>query len=117
MAVQTFTEFMARCGRPVVDLDTTDQQCHTLLVTFAGGAKQPIVQVFGVAAGQDGEHLCIDVQAFVDDQVARSSVFGLDYGRRFEGFDAAAPGRSHGRPAVRGVSVLIGAQTDREPQS
>lgn len=121
MAAQTFDEYLARYGRdggyPVIDLDAADMARHTVIVTFAGGSKKVIVQLFGLAAGEDHEHLCIDVHAFVDDQVARSSVFGLENGARFEGFDDTAPGRSHGRPAVRGVTVLIGAQTDTDPQS
>jgi len=118
----TFDEYLARYGRrdrdyPVVDLDTADMARHTVIVTFAGGAKKAIVQFIGLAAGEDHEHLCLDVHAFVDDLAARSSVFGLDNGARYEGFDDSAPGRSHGRPAVRGVTVLIGAQTDTDPQS
>jgi hypothetical protein len=118
---ETFAEYVARYGRPdasypVLDLDAADLQRHTVIVTFAGGAKKAIVQFMGLAAGEDNEHLCLDVHAFVDDRVARSSVFGLDNGARYEGFDQTAPGRSHGRPAVRGVTVLIGAQADTEPQ-
>jgi hypothetical protein len=118
---ETFAEYMAKYGRPdgdypVIDLDTADLQRHTVIVTFAGGRKKAIVQVFGLAAGEDNEHLCLDVHAFVDDELARSSVFGLENGARYEGFDATAPGRSHGRPAVRGVTVLIGVQTDADPQ-
>lgn len=76
---ETFAEYVAKYGRPdgdypVIDLDTADLQRQTVIVTFAGGRKKAIVQVFGLAAGQDNEHLCLDVHAFVDDQVARSSV-------------------------------------------
>jgi hypothetical protein len=110
----TFDEYLAAYGRPggypVIDLDLADEQRHTLIVTFAG--KKAIVQFLGLAAGQENEHLCIDVHAFVDDDAARSAVFGMENGARYEGFDDHAPGRSHGWPAVRGVSVLIGAQTD-----
>lgn len=116
---QTFDEYLAAYGRPdgypVIELDTADQQRHTLIVTFAG--KKAIVRFFGLAAGEDSEHLCIDVHSFADDVAARAAVFGLENGARYEGFDDSAPGRSHGRPAVRGVSVLIGAQTDADPQS
>ncbi|GAA1884170.1 hypothetical protein [Asanoa iriomotensis] len=121
MAPQTFDEYLAAYGRadgdyPVIDLDAADMQRHTVVVTFAGGAKKAIVQFFGLAAHADGEHLCIDVHAFVDEQAARSSVFGMENGRRFAGFAETAPGRSHGWPAVRGVSVLIGTQADPQPQ-
>ena len=40
----------------------------------------------------------------------------MENGRRIHGFPETAPGRSHGWPAVRGVSVLIGAQADTEEQ-
>jgi hypothetical protein len=117
MAAQTFDEFLARYGRPdavypVVDLDSRRNQRHTVIVSFADGAKKAIVQFMGLAGGEENEHLCLDVHAFVDEHVARSSVFGLEDGARYEGFGPNAPGRSHGRPAVRGVTVLIGAQTD-----
>jgi hypothetical protein len=115
-AAETFAEFLDRYGRPegsnpVIDLDAVDQQRQSVIVSFAGGTKKAIVQFMGLAAGTSNEHLCLDVHAFVDDLVARSSVFGLEDGARYEGFTDDAPGRSHGRPAVRGVTVLIGAQT------
>ena len=115
--VNTFDEYLAQYGRadgayPVIDLDTAGQQRHTVIVTFAGGSKKAIVQFMGLAAGAGNDYLCLDVHAFVDDAVARSSVFGMENGRRCTGFDETAPGRSHGRPAVRGVTVLIGARTD-----
>jgi hypothetical protein len=113
---EIFAEYLARYGRPdgqypVIDLDGVDEQRHTVIVTFAGGAKKAIVQFIGLAAGS-GEHLCLDVHAFVDEHVARSGVFGMENGVRYTGFDETAPGRSHGWPAVRGVTVLIGAQND-----
>jgi hypothetical protein len=83
-----------------------------VIVTFAGGAKKAAAHFTGLAAGQDNEHLCIDVHAFVDDHIARASVFGMENGARYQGFDETAPARSHGWPAVRGVTVLIGAQSD-----
>ena len=118
---KTFDEYLDQYGRPagqypVINLDTADEQRHTVIVTFAGGAKKAIVQVMGLAAGEGNEHLCLDVHAFVDDAVARSGVFGRENGRRYAGFDQSAPGRSHGWPAVRGVTVLIGIQTDAPEQ-
>ena len=74
------------------------------------------MQFMGLAGGTDTEHLCLDVHAFVDDAEARSSVFGMENGARYTGFDETAPGRSHGWPAVRLVAVLIGAQSDPTPQ-
>jgi hypothetical protein len=117
----TFDDYLTRYGSPageypVIDLDDTDHQRHTVIVSFAGGAKKAIVQFIGLAADSDNEHLCADVHAFVDGHVARSSVFGLENGVRYEGFEQNAPGRSHGRPAVRGVTVLIGAQADAQPE-
>jgi len=120
MADKTFEEYLARYGRdggyPVIDLDTAEMARHTLIVTFAGGAKKAIVQFIGLAAGQVHEHLCIDVHAFVDDHAARSGVFVLENGARYEGFDDTTPGRSHGRPAVRGVTVLIVTQAEATAQ-
>jgi hypothetical protein len=121
MAPQAFDEYMAVYGPtdgdyPVIDLDTGERRYSCLVVTFADGAKKAVIDLYGIAAGEDAEHLCIDVHAFVDDQPARSGVFGLEDGRRFQGFEETAPGRSHGWPAVRGVSVLIGAQAETQPQ-
>lgn len=114
---KTFTEFLDAYGRPdgqhpVIDLDTADQQRHTVIVSYAGGTKKALVQFMGLAGGTDTEHLCLDVHAFVDDIEARSSVLGIERGIRYPGFDESAPGRSHGQPAVRLVAVLIGVQTD-----
>jgi hypothetical protein len=118
---ETFAEYLVRYGRPegqypVIDLDSAEQQRHTVIVTFAGGAKKAIVQFMGLAAGRDGEQLCLDVHAFVVDAVARSSAFGLENGARSQGFDEIAPGCSHGWAAVRGVTVLIGVQADTPEQ-
>ncbi len=120
MADRTFDDYLARYGRrdgpyPVIDLDTADRSRHTIIVTFAGGAKKAIVQFMGLAAGEDNEHLCIDVHTFIDGLAGRSSVFGLEDGTRYEGFGDTAPGCSHGRPAVRVVTVLIGTQTGQPP--
>jgi len=118
---KTFREFLDTYGRPdgqypVVDLDSADQQRHTVIVSYAGGTNKALVQFMGLAAGTDNEHLCLDVHAFVDDLEARSSVFGMENGARYAGFDQTTPGRSHGQPAVRLVAVLIGAQRDTAPQ-
>ena len=113
-AAETFAEYLARYGRPagypVVDLDTEPDARHTVIVSFARGAKKAIVQFMGLAAGEIGEHLCLDVHAFADDLVARSSVFGMENGVRYTAFSDDAPGSSHGWPAVRGVTALIGTQ-------
>ena len=83
-----------------------------MIVCYADGTKKAFVQFMGLAAGTRDEHLCLDVHAFVDDALARSSVLGMENGRRYAGFDQTAPGRSHGQPAVRLVTVLIGVQSD-----
>jgi hypothetical protein len=119
MAPHTFDEYLAAHGSadggyPVIDLDAADMQRHTLIVTSAGGTKKAIVRFLGLAAHDDGEHLCIDVHAFIDGLAAHSSVFGMQNGRRIDGFPETAAGRSRRGPAVRGVSVLIGAQADTE---
>jgi hypothetical protein len=118
---KTFAEYLDRFGRPdgqypVIDLDDTDQQRHTVIISYAGGAKKAIVQFMGLAAGRDNEHLCLDVHAFVDDYEARSSVLGMESGARYPGFAETAPGRCLGQPAVRLVTVLIGVQTDTTAQ-
>ncbi len=41
----------------------------------------------------------------------------MENGVRCTGFDETAPGRSHGRPAVRDAAVLIGAQTATTAQT
>jgi hypothetical protein len=118
----SFAAYLDRYGRPdgqypVIDLDSADGQRRTVIVSFAGGAKKAAVHFTGLAAGEDIEHLCIDVHAFVDDHIARAGVFGMENGARYQGFDETAPGRSHGWPAVRGVTVLIGAQSDTPAQA
>jgi hypothetical protein len=61
-----------------------------------------------------GDHLCIDVHAFVNGHAARAGTFGMENGRRVDGFtDAATHGTSHRYPATRLVAVLIGEQADK----
>ncbi|MEV4517865.1 hypothetical protein AB0K00_54005 [Dactylosporangium sp. NPDC049525] len=38
---------------PVIAPDITDLQRHTVIVTFAGGRKRVVVQMFGLAAGAE----------------------------------------------------------------
>jgi hypothetical protein len=56
-----------------------------------------------------GDHLCIDVHPFVSGQDAAAGVFGMTDGRRYTGFGETGE-TSHGWPATRGVSVLVGEQ-------
>jgi hypothetical protein len=110
----TFAEFMDTYGgsreHPVVEVGDSHDQWPTIVVRFRGHTA--VLHLMGVAAGTDAEHLCIDVHAFVHDVIGRAAVFGMEYGRRYTGFDDTAPGLSHGWPAVRGVSVLIGRQSE-----
>ncbi|GAA4466282.1 hypothetical protein [Phytohabitans houttuyneae] len=116
MAVQTLEEFIATYGNPdkpppVFEPGPEAAQWPTILVK--AGDKAAIVQFMNVGADSDGQHLCIDVHAFVAGRTARASVFGMESGRRLEGFaDTDAAGTSHGVPAARLVAVLIGAQTE-----
>lgn len=118
MTAQTLEEFIAKYGRqdrplPVVEAGPESAQWPSILVR--AGDKAAIVQFMNVGAdsGSDGQHLCIDVHAFVGGRAARASVFGMESGRRLHGFaDAAPAGTSHGWPAARLVAVLIGAQTE-----
>ncbi|MFC7530188.1 hypothetical protein [Actinoplanes sp. GCM10030250] len=115
---KTFADYLDRIGHhPTIDLDTADQQRHIVIVSFAGGAKKAIVEFAGVAAGDRNEYLSADIYAFVDGQVARSSVMGLEDGSIYPAFRQNAPGRSHGRPAVRAVTIFIGAQQNTDPQT
>lgn len=113
----TFESFMAKYGRPdgnypVFEVGDTIEQWPTIVVKF--GDKTAVMQLCGVGADGDHPHLSIDIHAFVDGQLARSGVFGMEQGKRYEAFDEnEAPGTSHGWPAVQGVSVLIGMQTSR----
>jgi len=59
-------QYLERHGRPedaypAFDLDGVDEQRHTMIVTFTGGAKKAIVPFMGRDAGQDSEHRGIDV--------------------------------------------------------
>jgi hypothetical protein len=59
-----------------------------------------------------GNHLCIDVHPFTEGRDAVAGVFGMTLGRRisFPETGGAHQLRSHGWPAVRLVSVIVGAQ-------
>ncbi|MEU8659807.1 hypothetical protein [Actinoplanes philippinensis] len=113
---ETFADYLDRIGHhPSIDLDTADQQRHIVIVSFASGAKKAIVEFVGVAAGDRNEYLSANIYAFVDGQVTRSSVMGLEDGNIYPAFRQNAPGRSHGRPAVRAITVFIGAQQNTDP--
>jgi hypothetical protein len=108
----TYEEFIAGyelAGTPVIEVGGAAGDRPTVVVRF--GEFTAVLQLFGVAAGDEDAHLCIDVHAFAAGQPARTGVFGRENGVRYEGFRGDAPGLSHGWPALRGVSLLIGRQT------
>jgi hypothetical protein len=116
MAAQTLEEFIATYGDPhkpypVFEAGPEAAQWPTILVK--AGDKTAVVQFMNVGADGDSQHLCIDVHPFVAGRAARASAFGMDNGRKLDGFaDADAAGTSHGWPAARLVAVLVGTQTD-----
>lgn len=117
MPEETFESFMRRYGRPdgtypVIEVGDTIEQWPTVVIRF--GDKTAVIQFCGVGADGDDAHLSIDVHAFLAEQLARASVFGMVNGRRYTAFDDTTPGTSHGWPAVQGITVLIGRQTTRD---
>lgn len=116
MGVETLEEFIAKYGRserplPVFEAGPEHAQWPAILVR--AGDKAAIVQFMNVGADGTGQHLCIDVHAFVADRQARAGVFGMEQGRRLDAFrHGDAAGTSHGLPAAHLVAVLIGRQTD-----
>ena len=119
MPEETFESFMRRYGRPdgtypVIEVGDTIEQWPTVVIKF--GDKTAVIQFCGVGADDDDAHLSIDVHAFLAEQLARASVFGMENGRRYTAFDDTTPGTSHGWPAVQGITVLIGRQTTRDQQ-
>jgi hypothetical protein len=117
---ETFESFMHRYGPAdgqyaVVEVGETVDQWPTVVVRF--GDKTAVLQLCGVGADSDNgddHHLSIDIHAFVDDELARAGVFGMENGRRYDAFGDTAPGTSQGWPAIQGVSVLVGTQTTRD---
>lgn len=110
---QTLEEFVNRFGGkdnyPTIDLEPEPTQWPSFVVRY--GEHAAIVQFMGVGEGE-GAHLCIDVHPFVGGVKARAGVFGMEVGRRLEGFaDSDAAGTSHGFPAAALVAVLVGKQT------
>ncbi|MEU8001592.1 hypothetical protein AB0B66_10565 [Catellatospora sp. NPDC049111] len=115
--IETFEQFLKAHGRPpheypIYRLDPDTDDLASIIVEY--GDKTALLTMYGLGSG-DQAHLTIDVHAFVQDLVARTGVFGLENGRRYEAFADGAPGTSHGWPAVRGVSVLIGRQQNTPP--
>ncbi len=95
---------------PVVDLTGTEPGDFPYLIVKHG--KYTAVLHF---MGQP-DHLAVDVHPFVDGYDARAGAFGMEAGKRIEGFtDDDTHARSHGWPAVRLVSVLIGEQENPPP--
>jgi hypothetical protein len=116
MTAQTLEEFIATYGRkdrPMPTFEAGPEAAQWPSILVKAGDKAAIVQFMNVGADSDCQHLCIDVHAFVAGRAARASVFGMESGRRLEGFaDTDAAGTSHGVPAARLVAVLIGAQAE-----
>lgn len=117
MAAKTFDEFVGTyfTGEELIfDVGPVAEQWPHLVVK--AGDKTAVIQLMNVAADRpDEQHLCIDVHSFVDGQAARSSVFGMEVGRRLEGFsDHDSAGTSHGMPGASLTAVLIGKQTDTD---
>jgi hypothetical protein len=116
---ETFESFMRRYGRadrvyPVIEVGDSIEAWPSVVVRF--GDKSAVIQFCGIGpdSAGDGEHLSIDIHAFVAERWARAGVFGMEEGKRYHAFNDTTPGTSHGWPAVRGVSVLIGKQTTRD---
>lgn len=112
---ETFSQFIANWGRPEADYPTfalsASKNQAAFIVSFAG--KTVLINAVAVAAGAPNEHLCLDIHSFADGHVARAAVQGMENGRRYPGLDDTTPGTSHGLPAARCLSVLIGQQQDR----
>lgn len=107
---QTLNDFLATYGGkdsyPVVTVGSEHTDWPSVVVRY--GDYAAVVQFMGV-----GDHLCIDVHPFAHEHTARASVFGMDTGRRIDGFaEADTDGTSQGQPAAAMVSVLIGEQAD-----
>lgn len=117
MAAKTYDEFASTylAGDEQV-IETGPEHTDWPHLIVKAGNKTAVVQLMNVAADDpDAQHLCIDVHSFVDGLAARSAVFGMEVGRRLEGFsDAEAAGTSHGRPAASLTSVLVGKQADTD---
>ena len=102
---------------PVLEAGPEAQQWPAIVVK--AGDKAAVLRFMNVAADEAAKHhLCIDVHSFVAGRLARGSVFGMENGRRFDGFPAAeVAGTSHGWPATALVAVLVGAQQDTQPDT
>src|SRR6266536_3424755 len=97
---ETFESFMHRYGAAdgqytVVEVGETVDDWPTVVVRF--GDKTAVLQLCGVSADSDtgdgdGDHLSIDIYAFVGDQLARAGVFGMENGRRYDAFGDTEPG-------------------------
>lgn len=110
--VTTLHEFIDRFGGkdayPVIEVAPGAANWPSYVIRY--GQHAAVVQFMAVGEG-DSAHLCIDVHPFAEDTSARAGVFGIDNGRRLEGFrEEDADGSSHGWPAAAMVSVLIGHQ-------
>lgn len=100
-------------GYPVIEVGPIAEAWPTVVVK--AGDKTAVVQFMNVGEGEpDVQHLCIDVHAFVDGKAARASVFGMENGRRIEGFTGDdTDGTSNSWPAASLVAVLVGKQVER----
>lgn len=112
---QTFEDFMGMYQvNDAQVFDIGPEAAEWTAVVVKAGNKVAVVQFMNVSADDpQAQHLCIDVHAFVDGEQAGASVFGMEVGRRVEGFPRGSTRKtSHGMPATPLVSVLVGAQQE-----
>ncbi|MEV0453739.1 hypothetical protein [Catellatospora methionotrophica] len=112
--IETFQQLLASYGQPldtyrVIRLDPDTGAQDSIIVEY--GDKTALLTIYGLGGGGKS-HLTIDVHVFVNDLIARAGVYGLESGRQYEAFADQAPGTSHGWPALRSVSVIVGRQRD-----
>lgn len=103
----------------IMEIGDDVKNWSNVLVRF--GNQVAVLQLIGIPADEKtgtGEHLCIDIRSFVNDEEARGGVFGMENGRRLDAFaDKDANGTSHNFAATRLVTVIVGEQHDAEVEA
>ena len=118
MAHETLAGFLSAYDpdgtRVIADITTErDDDGNSPFVIVRHGEFTAVLALmpFTASAGDPGSHLCIDIHPFVNGLDAAAGVFGMTEGSRVR-FPEVTGLHSHGWPAARLVSVLIGRQED-----
>lgn len=121
MNLQEFTDAYITPGRIVAEVDAANKipdpdggQDLSPFIIIRWKGRTFILNPMILGEGQNGEHLCVDVHAFIDGEDAMTGVFGMSNGMRSQFPKGECPGTSHGWGAHNLIALMLGEQVTKE---